>query len=139
MKKYILFSLAVLGVLAISTAISVLLRQPMTVQGGVPIANEYLSTSTPAVWLATGKPITLQEGNGALGSVTITGAGAGSLLFYDATTTDITKRTGALATSTIASIPVSAAAGTYTFDARFSKGLIVEMVGSSPTTTITWR
>jgi hypothetical protein len=39
----------------------------------------------------------------------------------------------------IASVPVSAAAGDYVFDVAFSNGLLVETIGTAPTSTITFR
>ena len=76
----------------------------------------------------------LKTSGGTFGSVVITGAVAGAMKFYDATsTTDV-------ASTTIATFPASAAAGTYTLDSAFNRGLIMGTVtGLTPTTTITWR
>lgn len=104
--------------------------------------NEYQATSTApnSVYGAfTSGARLLKTGQGALGSVIITGAGAGVLNFYDATTTVISQRITSTSTVLIASIPASAAAGTYTFDAEFTDGLIVDIQGTMPTTTITYR
>lgn len=113
--------------------------------GSVNQANEYLATSTAAstVYGATITGDTLiKTGQGALGSVVITGANTGVINFYNATTTNVSARTGNTATSTIllASIPASAAAGTYTFDVFYTTGLYVDIEsGNMPTTTITYR
>ena len=71
---------------------------------------------------------------GTLGSVVITGAVAGRMVFMDATsTTDVSS-------TTISVFPASTAANTYVLDAAFGRGLIVESVSAlQPTTTITWR
>ena len=105
--------------------------------GSVAIANEYRATSTKDY---KGTVLTnlkvLKSESGTLGSVVITGAGAGTINLFDATST---KTNGEWATTSLASIPVSAAAGTYTFDVSFYKGLIVEIIGTAPTSTITYR
>lgn len=83
----------------------------------------------------------LKLGGGTLGSVVITGAGAGTFELYDATTTNSTLRTITATSSLkkIMSFPASAAAGTYTCDCAFSQGLIAAFVGVQGTTTITFR
>ncbi len=123
--------------------------QPHNAFGSVAVSNEYqrVNLATSAAYGATSTPqrsgITgnLKTGVGALGSVVITGAAAGAMNFYDATTSDVTRRTGNTPTSTIllASLPLSVAAGTYTFDVEFRTGLIVDLVGVQPTTTVTFR
>lgn len=101
--------------------------------------SEYHATTTTTGTFATENA--LQTGSGALGSVVITGPAAGVMNFYDATTSDVSKRTGNKATSTIllASFPASAPAGTYTFDEAFYTGLYVSVIGTMPTSTITSR
>jgi len=105
--------------------------------------NDYQATTTMAAVTGTFDGIELlKTGQGALAQVTITGANTGNIIFYDATTTDITKRTTSRATSTIviADIAASVAAGTYTFDAEFSDGLLmVRASGIGPTSTVMWR
>lgn len=79
---------------------------------------------------------------GSLSQVVITGANTGVMNFYDATTTNINSRASSMPTSSIllASIPASAAAGTYTFDATYTIGLLVDIhSGSAPTSTILYR
>src|SRR3990167_5022954 len=111
----------------------------------VSVTNEYQATTTAASTVY-GNTITgdalVKTGFGVLGSIVLTGATAGVVNVFDATTTDVLKRTGNKATSTIliASLPASLAAGTYTFDHEFTDGLFVDLAaGTMPTTTITWR
>ncbi len=107
-------------------------------------ASDYMATSTAAsnAYGAFTIGRVIRKGSGSFGSVIITGANTGIVNIYDATTTDVTLRTGQTATSTIllASFPASTAAGTYTFDAVYKQGLYVDLVaGNMPTTTITFR
>lgn len=107
------------------------------VQGSVSQGSSYHSTTTRAFngnAIANGQ--LLQLGPGDLGSVVITGAGTGVINIYDGTTTAAHTDS---ATTTIASFPASTTAGTYTFDAQYYKGLIIETVGSVATSTITYR
>lgn len=120
-------------------------RLPDQVWGSVIQGNEYQSTSTAASTLfgaQNAQTSLLKTGQGSLAQVVITGANTGVLNFYNATTTDINKRTGNTATSSIliASFPASTVAGTYTFDAVFTTGLVYDVYsGNVPTTTIMWR
>lgn len=114
-----------------------LFKNPQPVYGSVSQGSSYHSTTTRAF---NGTALTnlslLQLGPGDLGSVVITGAGTGVINIYDATTTGPHSDS---ATTTIASFPASTAAGTYTFDAQYYKGLIIEIIGSAATSTITYR
>jgi hypothetical protein len=107
--------------------------------GSVGIGNDYQGTTTSQGRFTN--DITLATGTGSFGSIVITGAAAGVINIYDATTSNVSARTGQTASSTIllASIPASAAAGTYTFDRVYENGLYVDIVGTIPTTTITYR
>ncbi len=58
----------------------------------------YGATTSPQVTPITGS---IKTGAGSFGSVIIEGAAAGLMNFYDATTTNVAKRTGNKATSTI--------------------------------------
>ncbi len=106
-----------------------------------PVASEYYSTTT----VATGAPSIrlIKTGVGTFGSVVITGAQVGTIDVYNATTSDVTQRTGQTATSSIllAQFPASAPAGTYTFDTVFTVGLLIVTSASptAPTSTITYR
>lgn len=114
-------------------------QAPSANVGSVSISNEYHATTT-----STGRfnvPYTLQTISGTLGSVIITGAATGVINIYDATTTNASLRSADQATSSIliATFPASAAANTYTFDQIFTRGLIYDVVGTMPTTTVTYR
>jgi hypothetical protein len=123
--------------------------RPSTVIGSVAQTEEYsrVNIAASAAYGATTTPNSngttggIKVGTGAFGSVIIEGAVAGTLNFYDATTTDVTRRTGNKATSTIllASLPSSLVAGTYVFDEAIQTGLFVEILGTAPTTTVTFR
>jgi len=108
--------------------------------GSVQQASEYQSTTT--IYQIPRTEWLIQSGDGALGSVVITAAGAGFDIF-NATTTDVNKRTGQKATSTIylASFPDSVTAGTYIFDEIYTDGLLLVKTGSivQATSTITYR
>ena len=123
------------------------LRNPEKSLGSVVQGNEYNSTTTPLASAVTSTTTSarlirvLKVGGGSLAQVTITGvrtSDTASLAFYDATTTNITKRNRS--TTTLATF-ASTTAGTYTFDAAFSDGLIVEVgeEDTSASSTITWR
>lgn len=144
MQKVITYS--IIGILLVGTFIAYLMSmQPWGVVGSVVQGNEYQATSTAANALygaRTDAEGLLKTGYGSLAQVTITGANTGILNFYNATTSNVNLRTGNKATSTllIASFPASAAAGTYTFDATVSTGLLYVLEGGlMPTTTIMWR
>ena len=135
------FALA-LAVLTLAAAL--FLFRPDLTAGSTVTGSEYIATSTAAntIYAASIGSQTLKTGFGSLAQVTITGANTGVFNLYNATTSDVNKRTGNKATSTIliASFPASAAAGTYTFDATFTDGLYLDLIsGSLPTSTITYR
>lgn len=108
------------------------------VTGSVARGSEYQSTTTrsfPATSLTD--PTILCPDGGVLGSVVVTGANTGVLNFYNGTTT---SSHSLYATTTIATLPASLAAGTYTFDAVATIGLIFDQdSGIMPTTTITYK
>ncbi len=107
-------------------------------------ADAYVATSTAAsAFFGSQTASTLiRSGPGTFGSFIVEGAAAGVVNVYDATTTDKNKRTGNTATSSIliASFPASLAEGTYTFDAQFATGLLVDLyAGTMPTSTVTYK
>lgn len=111
--------------------------------GSVSQASEYIATTTKKSTDGTNNLASyglINECTQTLGSVIITGANTGVINIYDATTTGAHSNY-ATTSSQIAHIPASAAAGTYTFDARsVTGGLVFELVsGNMPTTTITCR
>ena len=113
--------------------------------GSVVQGNEYLATTTCPNSTLCGNTANsvrlLKTGYGAVGQITITGAGAGELSLYNATTSNVSARAADKATSTIAIAlaPASAAANTYVFDAVFTDGLLLVVGATAPTSTITWR
>jgi hypothetical protein len=129
--------IAVLAVWYLSTA--------MVVQGSVTYGSDYLATTTSTT--LSGSIISVQllkTGQGSFGSFIQTGAGTGSgnIEVYNATTSNVSLRTGQVASSTIllASIPVSAVANTYIYDIQFTTGLLLVWPTSGlGTTTTTFR
>ena len=107
--------------------------------GSVGVTGEYYATSTPqggAGW-NTQK---IKVGAGTLGSVIITKAGDGEFWLLDATNTPLKIDNFATTTSLLAAFPASTAAGTFTFDVNFNKGLVLYAVtGNIGTSTITFR
>lgn len=131
-------------VLGLSIIVGSFILQPKQNFGAVVTGSEYTSTSTAqnSVYGAITGPGRIKSGFGSLGTIVITGANTGIINLYDATTTDVTKRTGNVATSTIliASIPSSLVAGDYVYDVSLSYGLYLDLVsGNMPTTTISYR
>ena len=125
--------------LAIFISVGVFLNgRANRLEASVSQASEYQSTTTRSAIL--GAPYTqitpIATGACVLGSVIITGAGTGVINIYDGTTT---TSHADHATKTLAVFPASTAAGTYTFDLNCFKGLIIEVTGSAPTSTITFR
>lgn len=146
MRKVIHYSIAGLALLGATIAFFAVYFgsiAPTLTVGSVVQGNEYVATSTAANSVY-GASVTasklLKTGQGSLGSVVVTGANTGIVNFYNATTTDVTQRITATSTILIASIPASLAAGTYVFDATFTDGLYIDLVGGNmPTTTVTYR
>ena len=135
------FTIAVVGVLA---GLAIITYNTLPAFGSVSVTDEYIATSTAtnSVYGAFTTGRLIKPGQGTLGSVVITGANTGIVNFYNATTSNVLKRTNNTPTSTIlmASIPASAAAGTYTIDGLYTDGLLVVLEsGNMPTTTITYR
>jgi len=105
--------------------------------GSVGVSDEYMATTTRDFKGSVMPNLSvLKIGPGALGSVVITGAAAGQLTLYDATST---RTNTEWATTTLATFPLSTAAGTYTFDVAFKRGLLVEIITATGTSTITFR
>lgn len=139
MTKSTLYPTVFIAGAILALAFVLIFKQTPTVYGSTARGSEYQGTTTVAnVFPATA---VLQTTSGTLGSVVITGAAAGVINIYDATTSDITQRAPSMSSSTqlLATIPASTVAGTYTFDRSFYQGLVVSIVGTVPTTTITYR
>jgi len=113
--------------------------QVQKADASTPRYAEYQSTTTSTTNTAVESLIL--TGPNTLGSVVITTAAAGTINIYDATTSNVLLRTGNVASSTIlkASFANSAAVGTYTFDTLNTTGLLLEVTGTIPTSTITYR
>lgn len=96
------------------------------------IGNEaYNATSTAAIADGFSQ---VKTSSGTLGSVVITGASAQALTIWNATSTTDS------ASTTIVTIPASTAAGTYTFDLQFDRGLILEAGSSFDVKgVVTWK
>ena len=137
--KYVFTILSILALIVLVGVGVGYLSSTKDVSASVAVTGEYNGTSTrtyngvpiPAVTL-------LKTGQGTLGSIVITGANTGIINIYDGTSTVTNVQ---WSTTTLVSIPASAAAGTYTFDINFTKGLLytVSAVATAPTSTITWR
>lgn len=103
--------------------------------GSVSNGSEYNATTTDATWNTVAN--TVVTGTGTLGSVIVTLTSNAPIAFYDATTTGPHSDH---ATTTIATFKTTTA-GTYVFDAIFTRGLVVDTgstVGKA-STTITYR
>lgn len=86
------------------------------------------------------KDVILKSTPGVLRGYLITGAVAGSVIFYDANTKDAST-TALGASSTIAIFPASTAAGFYPIDIPFTRGLLMSFSSATalPTSTPTWE
>ncbi len=132
--------IAILGI-ALLAMISAFLMfgQANPVLSSVETGQEYNATTTFAASAPAQR--LLQTGYGALGSVVITGDNTGTITFYNATTSNVSARTGNVATSSIliADFPASSPEGTYTFDVTYTTGLLMITSGAPATSTVTWR
>ena len=151
MKRIIIISsLALLLVVGIASAMTltgtsqeikefageIMDNPPEEMLGGVTAPYEY--AYTPPTGTAAQL---LKTSFGILGSVVITGAGAGSLDLYNATTTNANLRAIAATSSlpVIASFPASTAVGNYDFDVAFNDGLLAVFSGAIGTSTLTFN
>ena len=142
-------AIAAIGALIVTILIFALFIDLPTrsVGASVAVGNQYQSTTTPQATAGTNL-CPVRSGSvastGVLGSVNVLKSGAGNLAFYDATTTDVTKRTGNLATSSIILADFNGAptVGSYHFDIEFKRGLIVEHTNTGTgvaSTTVGYR
>ena len=125
-----IIKLASIGVLGLF-AVALIYQHAQTVDASIQEGNGYYAT-TSATPLGTqpangfsGTTQVIKPGAGMLGPVIISSTTIGRISFFDATTSNATAR-AITATDTIAVMAPSLAAGTYTFDADFSVGLIVQ-------------
>lgn len=138
------YAVGFLGAIVLVLMLGFSFRNPSVVVGSVQDGQGYYATTTSAApdalgTLATVK--TLRSGPGMLGSIVLTGPNSGTMALYDATTSDITLRTGGIATSSllIAYLPVNATSTTYTYDVQFKIGLLFVQIGAAATSTITFK
>lgn len=136
-RKYVLAIILVIiiGILVISN------HKTSQKSTGISDGQAYNATSTLSGGPWNSAPFfkVLKTGYGVLGSVIITNSTAGAISLYDGTTTNALLRTNP-ATTTLAVIGASVAAGTYVFDVSFSTGLVVDFPsGLAASSTITWR
>ncbi len=123
------------------------MKDPKEAVGSALVGNDYMATSSsPSSFIGTGVIVPLKTGGGSLAQVVVNVAGSagGSLVFYDATTTDINLRAATQSTSSIfiTALPNALVAGTYTFDAQFSRGLLMHYTGGAvarASTTVMYR
>jgi hypothetical protein len=138
--KQLIITTASIVVLSLIVLVVVTLLQAPNVKGSTIDGQAYAATTTDATWAGAK---TVKAGQGILGSVVLTKSTASTIKIYDATTTDILKRTGNTATSTITVVDIaaSAPAGTYTYDIQLNYGLIIEpsVATGVASSTITYR
>lgn len=142
LKLKISASLVIAGLLVVVCLFALAFKSKQTL-GSVSPGGEYQSTTTP-----TGIPdlMVLCEGPGVLANINVMGPNVGNIQVYNATTSNNTLR-ASIATSSIllADIPSKAPADAtstarqHAFDAIATKGILVDLVGSVPTTTISYR
>ena len=133
---------ALLALTLIITALIAMQVQDLVV-GSVTVGNEYNATTTGDFVSGGGTEFlgVLKSKGGAIGSVVLTGTAAGSITFFNATTSDVGARASSLSTSSIQliHIPASTAVGTYVYDVSFPIGILIQTIGAQPTTTMTGR
>lgn len=144
MKNKVVLVLVIAAVVIVVAALMSPAKQVVTLGTSIQGGENYATTTAasgatyakPTYWLIKGGP-------GSFSQVVQLKAGTagGDIALYDATTTNVSLRTGQLATSSIfiASIPTDLAVGTYTFDANFRWGLLAVTTGTVGTTTILYR
>ncbi len=113
-------------------------NQQLSLGGSAGEPYDATSTYSGIPWA----DILLKTGQGTLGSFIVLGADTTQFDILNATTTDVNKRTGNKATSSIlmVSVPSSATAGVYTFDSIFTDGLYVDVKATGVgATTLTWK
>lgn len=140
MKKLII-SIGLIAVLAVVWV--ELIQNDNVALGSVSVAESYMATTTsPAATYSTGISAAgeylLKKTPGQFGSVVLLGANTGIFELYDATTSNANLRTKT-ATTTLATVPASMAAGTYIFDVGFNYGLLLVVRGAPATSTITFK
>ena len=143
MNKKFLGIVLVAMFVTITALVMVLSKDTEKAYGSAFPGTDYFATSTRYFPGSSLTNLTLlRNGSGTLARVTITGANTGVVRLWNATTSDVNKRTGNPATSTLlyVELPTNLVAGTYDFDVVFDKGILYELVsGDTPTSTIIMR
>ena len=107
--------------------------------GSVSVSNEYRSVRTGEV-SGNDNGIIMKSSQGVLGSVVVTGIADGGIIIYNATTSDVTLRAiDTLSLEVLVHLPKSVAVGVYTYDIVANIGLVLDVDGAQPTTTVTFR
>ena len=136
--------LSVVATLAIITVSGVYLNNQYDVAptlGSVTVGNEYQATGTPS-GVGVLADLLIAEGQGSLGSVIVTKAGDVDFTLYDATSTGSLTTDPAISAESqqLGRISTNLAAGTYTFDVGFTRGLFLDVTqGTNGTSTVTFR
>lgn len=99
--------------------------------GSVVVGNEYNATNTASM---SAGMVQLRTGQSTLGSVVVASSSGTTFQVWNATSTlDI-------ASTTPVNFVAAPANGTYTFDATFERGIILELpTGYNGAYTVTWR
>lgn len=133
-KLFQTIGIAIIILLSLGIYLNTLTEQQFPL-GSIQDGQAYNSTTTytpTGVAMPTGFN-QLKSLAGTLGSINVEGANTGRFILWNATsTTDVSS-------TTILTIPASIATGTYVYDLTFPRGLILETIGTVPTSTITWR
>lgn len=127
------------GLFNLNKTIDSLNQSLETKQGAIGNENGYYATTTDSTWSSPDGTKILKNGYGVLGSVTIPTATAGTLTFYDGTTTGSHVN---YATTSLGTFPTSATAGSYHLDVNFQRGLIAVWSSTAlgvSSSTITWK
>lgn len=106
--------------------------------------NAYQSTTTPTVADRTNlcpAGFNASSTTGMLGTVNAFSGGTGELMILDATTSDVTLRTGNMSTTTLILAHYQTGFGTttQTFDVAFSRGLFIDYTSGVASTSISYR
>lgn len=134
MKKNHLLNLF-LATLVIVSAVAAFVYNSDNAGASVTYGNDYKSVEITST-NASSSPIIIKAGVGTLGSIIISSTTANTYFRV----WDNAVATSSATSTRIASFPVSATAGTYTFDREIQKGLIIEApAGFAGSYTVTYR
>ncbi len=122
----------ILGVIIVIAAVFLFTNKAEVKLGSIQEGQAYYSTTTGTFAVATSSYIRI--GPGMFGSVIVASTTNVAFRVMDATSTlDI-------ASTTLAKFPAGVAAGTYTFDSVFTRGLFLELqTGFAGADTVTYK